>query len=71
MAIFFFIRDFSPRVAKNDFPESRPLPTADPAGTVSFSKASDKRLLKRWPQTRGDLKFNIAFRVSGWQAVLL
>jgi hypothetical protein len=52
MAIFFFIRDFSQRDTRNDFPESRPLPTADPAGTVSFSKVPDKRLLKQWPQAR-------------------
>jgi hypothetical protein len=50
MAIFFFIRDFSQRVTRNDFPESQPLPIANPAGTVSFSKISDKCLLKQWPQ---------------------
>jgi hypothetical protein len=57
MAIFFFIRDFSQRVAKNDFPESRPLPTADSVGTVSFSEVPDKCLLKQWPRQKNNLVF--------------
>jgi hypothetical protein len=52
MAIFFFIRDFSRRVARNDFPESQPLPAADPVETVSFDNVPDKCLLKKRPQAR-------------------